>query len=157
MSPAELAFEEPLIELRRRIEELEGYPEGSGREKELAELRQELARQTSEVYGSLSRWQKTLVARHAERPHTLDYIRLLMEEWVELHGDRGFADDPAMVAGLARFRGRSVAIVGHQKGRSTKERIWRNFGQPRPEGYRWACLHAASPATVSADAAPCRP
>jgi acetyl-CoA carboxylase carboxyl transferase subunit alpha len=134
----EIPFEEPLLELRRRIEELEGYPEGSGREKELAELRTSLRKKTAEVYSHLSRWQKTLVARHAERPYTLDYVRLLMEDWVELHGDRGFADDPAIVAGFARFRGRSVAVVGHQKGRGTKERIARNFGQPRPEGYRKA-------------------
>jgi acetyl-CoA carboxylase carboxyl transferase subunit alpha len=134
----EVPFEEPLIELRRRIEELEGYPAGSGRERELSSLRAELRERTREIYGGLSRWQKTLVARHSERPYTLDYVGLLMDEWVELHGDRGFADDPAVVAGLARFRGRSVAVVGHQKGRGTKERIARNFGQPRPEGYRKA-------------------
>ncbi|MBP1641340.1 MAG: accA [Acidobacteria bacterium] len=134
----EVPFEEPLIELRRRIEELEGYPAGSGRERELSSLRSELRERTREVYGGLNRWQKTLVARHSERPYTLDYVGFLMDEWVELHGDRGFADDPAIVAGLARFRGRSVAVVGHQKGRGTKERIARNFGQPRPEGYRKA-------------------
>ena len=134
----EIPFEEPLVELRRRIEELEGYPEGSGREKELSELRATLRKKTAEVYAGLNRWQKTLVARHAERPYTLDYVRLLMDDWVELHGDRAFADDPAIVAGFARFRGRSVAVVGHQKGRGTKERIARNFGQPRPEGYRKA-------------------
>jgi len=135
---SEAQFEEPLVELRRRIEELEGYPEGSGREKELARLRGELAKKTAEIYGALSRWQKTLVARHSDRPYTLDYVRALTEDWVELHGDRAFADDPAIVAGFARFRGRSVAILGHQKGRGTKERIRRNFGQPRPEGYRKA-------------------
>lgn len=134
----EVPFEEPLVELRRRIEELEGYPAGSGRERELADLRRQLRERTKEIYGGLSRWQKTLVARHPERPYTLDYIGYLMEDWVELHGDRAFADDPAIVAGLARFRGRAVAVVGHQKGRGTKERIARNFGQPRPEGYRKA-------------------
>jgi acetyl-CoA carboxylase carboxyl transferase subunit alpha len=134
----EASFEEPLVELRRRIEELEGYPEGSGREREVAELRSQLARRTAEIYGGLSRWQKTLVARHADRPYTLDYVAELTEDWVELHGDRAFADDPAIVAGFARFRGRSVAVIGHQKGRGTKERIARNFGQPRPEGYRKA-------------------
>ncbi|MCM2270642.1 MAG: acetyl-CoA carboxylase carboxyltransferase subunit alpha [Thermoanaerobaculia bacterium] len=138
MSLAENQFEEPLVELRRKIEELEGFPEAAGRGRELAGLREELARRTVEVFGGLSRWQKTLVARHSERPYTLDYVSLLMDEWVELHGDRAFADDPAVVCGLARFRGRSVAVVGHQKGRSTKERIERNFGQPRPEGYRKA-------------------
>jgi acetyl-CoA carboxylase carboxyl transferase subunit alpha len=131
-------FEEPLIELRRRIEELEGFPEASGRQAELEALRRELAERTREVYRGLNRWQKTLVARHAERPYTLDYVAALMEDWVEIHGDRLFGDDQAIVAGLATFRGRSVAVIGHQKGRGTKERIARNFGQPRPEGYRKA-------------------
>jgi len=138
MSIAENQFEEPLVELRRRIEELSAYPDAPARGKELDALREELSRRTKEVYGGLSRWQKTLVARHPDRPYTLDYVDLLTEEWVELHGDRAFADDPAIVCGLARFRGRSVCIVGHQKGRGTKERISRNFGQPRPEGYRKA-------------------
>ena len=138
MSLADAQFEEPLVELRRRIEELEGFPEGSGREAEIAALRGELARSTAEIYGGLNRWQKTLVARHSDRPYTLDYVEALMEDWVELHGDRLFADDRAIVAGLTRFRGRPVAVVGHQKGRGTKERIARNFGQPQPEGYRKA-------------------
>lgn len=131
-------FEEPLTELRRRIEELAGYPEGSGHEGELDRLRNALEKKTREVFSKLTPWQTTLVARHFDRPYTLDYIKYLMKDWVEIHGDRGFADDPAIVAGLATFRGRSVAIVGHQKGRGTKERIRRNFGQPRPEGYRKA-------------------
>jgi acetyl-CoA carboxylase carboxyl transferase subunit alpha len=138
MSAGDSAFEEPLAELRRRIEELEGYPEAAGRGRELGELRKELERQTREIYSRLNRWQKTLVARHSDRPYTLDYIAALMEDWVELHGDRAFADDPAIVAGFARFRGRPVCVVGHQKGRGTRERIARNFGQPRPEGYRKA-------------------
>jgi acetyl-CoA carboxylase carboxyl transferase subunit alpha len=138
MQPQDSAFEEPLNELRRRIEELAGYPEGSGHEKELEQLRSALRKQATEVYGKLSRWQKTLVARHSERPYTLDYVRYLMTDWVELHGDRAFADDPAIVAGFATFRGRSVAVVGHQKGRGTRERIVRNFGQPLPDGYRKA-------------------
>jgi len=138
MQSTDAAFEEPLEDLRRRIEELEGYPPGSGREKEIEALRSELRKTTAETYGQLSRWQKTLVARHPERPYTLDYFQYLLTDWVELHGDRGFGDDPAVVAGLASFRGRSVAAIGHQKGRGTKERILRNFGQPRPEGYRKA-------------------
>ncbi len=138
MTVAENQFEEPLAELRRQIEELEGYPEAAGRQKELERLRAELAKQTREIYSKLDRWQKTLVARHPERPHVLDYIEGLMEEWIELHGDRAYSDDPAIVAGLARFRGREVAVVGHQKGRGTKGRIVHNFGQPRPEGYRKA-------------------
>jgi acetyl-CoA carboxylase carboxyl transferase subunit alpha len=135
---ADFQFEEPLTALRRRIEELESYPEGAGREGELAVLRARLESETRAVFASLNRWQKTLVARHPDRPYTLDYVERLTEDWVELHGDRAFADDAAIVAGLARFRGRSVVILGQQKGRGTKERIARNFGQPRPEGYRKA-------------------
>lgn len=138
MTTTDASFEETLIALRRRIEELEGYPEASGRQGELRALRDELRRETERVFAGLTRWQKTLVARHQDRPYTLDYVRLLTEDWVEVHGDRSFADDPAVVAGFARFRGRSVAVIGHQKGRGTKERIARNFGQPRPEGYRKA-------------------
>ncbi|HZF07467.1 MAG TPA: acetyl-CoA carboxylase carboxyltransferase subunit alpha [Thermoanaerobaculia bacterium] len=138
MQTAESHFDEPLNELRRRIEELEGYPAGSGQDRELERLRSTLKKSTAEIYDNLSRWQKTLVARHADRPYTLDYVHYLMSDWVELHGDRAFADDPAIVAGLASFAGRSVAVIGHEKGRDTKERIRRNFGQPRPEGYRKA-------------------
>jgi len=138
MQSSETSFEEPLLEIRRRIQELESFPAGAGKERELERLRATLKKTTSEVYGNLSRWQKTLVARHAERPYTLDYVHYLMHDWVEIHGDRAFSDDPAIVAGLASFRGRSVAVIGHEKGRDTKERIYRNFGQPRPEGYRKA-------------------
>lgn len=130
-------FEEPLHLLRRQIEELEGFA-GGGRERDAEKLRTELRRRTEQVYRSLSRWQKVLVARHFDRPYTLDYVAALMDDFVELHGDRAFSDDPAIVCGLASFRGRRVAVVGHQKGRGTKERIRRNFGQPRPEGYRKA-------------------
>jgi acetyl-CoA carboxylase carboxyl transferase subunit alpha len=125
MRPSEVPFEAPLEDLRRRIEELESYPEGSGRGKEISRLKTKLSKATKEVYSGLSRWEKTLVARHSS-------------DWVEVHGDRAFADDPAIVAGLATFMGRSVAVLGHQKGRGTKERIHRNFGQARPEGYRKA-------------------
>jgi acetyl-CoA carboxylase carboxyl transferase subunit alpha len=135
---AENNFEEPLVELRRRIEELEGYPEESGHESELAKLRGELRKKSKEIFSQLTPWQKALVARHFDRPYTLDYVERLMTDWVEVHGDRAFADDPAIVTGLATFRGRSVAVIGHEKGRGTKERIRRNFGQPKPEGYRKA-------------------
>jgi acetyl-CoA carboxylase carboxyl transferase subunit alpha len=138
MQATDSNFDVQLVELRRKIEELEGYPAGSSQEKELERLRTTLKKSTAEVYGSLSRWQKTLVARHQDRPYTLDYVSYLMSDWVELHGDRAFADDPAIVSGLATFRGRNVAVIGHQKGRDTKERIYRNFGQPRPDGYRKA-------------------
>ena len=138
MAISDSSFDEPLNELRRKIRELEGFPPGSGQEKEIERLRTTLRKTTSEIYGGLNRWQKVLVARHQDRPYTLEYVQALMTDWVEIHGDRGFGDDPAIVAGLATFRGRSVAVIGHQKGRDTRERIWRNFGQPRPEGYRKA-------------------
>jgi acetyl-CoA carboxylase carboxyl transferase subunit alpha len=138
MQATDSNFDAQLVEIRRRIEELEGYPAGSSQEKELERLRSSLKKNTAEVYGNLTRWQKTLVARHQDRPYTLDYVERLMSDWVEVHGDRAFSDDPAIVSGLATFRGRNVAVIGHQKGRDTKERIYRNFGQPRPDGYRKA-------------------
>jgi acetyl-CoA carboxylase carboxyl transferase subunit alpha len=131
-------FEEPILRLRRRIEELSALPDDAGRRKEIERLREKLDRVSREIYASLTPWQKTLVARHPARPYTLDYVGALMTEFVELHGDRRFADDPAVIAGLARFRGVPVALVGHQKGRDTKEKIRRNFGMPRPEGFRKA-------------------
>jgi acetyl-CoA carboxylase carboxyl transferase subunit alpha len=131
-------FEEPLVELRRQIDELASYPDRPGVDKEIDRLRSRLRKETEDLYKGLGRWQKTLVARHFDRPYTLDYVEALMTDWVELHGDRGFGDDAAIVAGLATFRGQSVAVVGHQKGRDTRQRIRRNFGQPRPEGYRKA-------------------
>lgn len=138
MRSPEYAFEDPILDLRRRIEELDAYPEGTGHSKERSRLVKELQKTTKDIYSGLDRWQKTLVARHPDRPHTLDYVENLMEDWVELHGDRAFADDEAIVSGFARFRGQSVAVIGHEKGRGTKSRIRRNFGQPRPEGYRKA-------------------
>ncbi|HEX9149390.1 MAG TPA: acetyl-CoA carboxylase carboxyltransferase subunit alpha [Thermoanaerobaculia bacterium] len=131
-------FEEPILRLRQRIEELSALPDDAAHRKEIERLREKLDRTSREIYAGLTPWQKTLVARHPTRPYTLDYIGALMTDFVELHGDRKFAEDAAVVAGLARFRGRPVAIVGHQKGRDTKEKIRRNFGMPRPEGFRKA-------------------
>jgi len=125
-----------LEELRVRIGEAERSG-GEGRA-ELSQLRAEVEGEARRVTANLTPWQRCLLARHSERPYTLDYVRGLFTEWVELHGDRAFADDPAIVAGLARFEGETVAVVGHQKGRDTKERLARNFGQPRPDGYRKA-------------------
>jgi acetyl-CoA carboxylase carboxyl transferase subunit alpha len=138
MPPSEAAFDHDLVDLRKRIEELESFPDGSRSQRELVRLRKQLRKTTSQVFRDLSAWQKTLVARSFDRPHTLDYVHGMMSDWVELHGDRYFADDTAMVAGLASFRGRSVAVVGHEKGRGTRGRIHRNFGQARPEGHRKA-------------------
>jgi acetyl-CoA carboxylase carboxyl transferase subunit alpha len=131
-------FEEPILKLKRRIEELSALPDDAARRREIEKLREKLEKVSRETYASLTPWQKTLVARHPARPYTLDYVEKLMTDFVELHGDRRFADDPAIVAGMADFRGRPIAIVGHQKGRDTKEKIRRNFGMPRPEGYRKA-------------------
>ena len=131
-------FEDSILDLKKRIGELEEYPSGSGVERELEGLRKQLRKASTETYRKLSAWQRTLVARNFDRPYSLDYVEWLMSDWVELHGDRSFRDDPALIAGLATFRGRSIAIVGHQKGRGTKERIRRNFGQANPEGHRKA-------------------
>jgi acetyl-CoA carboxylase carboxyl transferase subunit alpha len=131
-------FEEPIMRLRQRIEELTALPDDAAHRKEIERLREKVERVSREIYASLTPWQKTLVARHPARPYSLDYIQALLTDFVELHGDRKFADDPAIVAGLGHFRGRPVAVVGHQKGRDTKEKVRRNFGMPRPEGFRKA-------------------
>jgi len=135
MNPDPTQFEEPILQLRRRIEETAA---AEGDPSQLAALEAELTKLADEIYANLTPWQKTLVARHPQRPYTLDFIGYLFDEWTEIHGDRKFSDDPAIVAGFARFRGTACAIIGHQKGRNTKEKIYRNFGQPRPEGFRKA-------------------
>lgn len=131
-------FEEPILKLRRQIEELSAMEAEPGRQAQIAELQKKLTKVAKEIYSSLTPWQKTLVARHPQRPYTLDFIALLFEDFTEIHGDRKFSDDAAIVAGFARFRGQPCAVVGHQKGRNTKEKVLRNFGQPRPEGFRKA-------------------
>ncbi len=135
---AEADFEAPLLELQKRLAELERFPGDRVKEHEAGVVRQELEARRREVYAALTPWQKTLVARHPNRPYTLDFVQALFEEWVELHGDRSFGDDPSLVCGFARFRGRPVCVLGHQKGRDTKQKIHRNFGMPKPEGYRKA-------------------
>ncbi len=138
MSADPAHFEEPILKLRLRIEELSAMEAEPARQAEIDELRRKLTKVSHEIYSNLSPWQKTLVARHPQRPYSLDFIHLLFEEWTEIHGDRKFGDDPAIVAGFARFRGQACCVVGHQKGRNTKEKVIRNFGQPRPEGFRKA-------------------
>jgi acetyl-CoA carboxylase carboxyl transferase subunit alpha len=131
-------FEAPIRELKARLEELNGfYPDEATRQKR-QNLLDELQALRTKIYAGLTPWQKTLVARHQERPHTNDYVRTLFTDWLEVHGDRRFGDDHAMVTGFAKFHGETVCIVGHQKGRDTKSRIFRNFGYARPEGYRKA-------------------
>ena len=131
-------FEEPILQIRREIEELSALEAEPARLAAIDELRQKLTKVSQEIYSKLTPWQKTLVARHPLRPYTLDFIALLFEDFTEVHGDRKFADDAAIVAGFARFRGTPCVVIGHQKGRNTKEKVLRNFGQPKPEGFRKA-------------------
>jgi acetyl-CoA carboxylase carboxyl transferase subunit alpha len=135
-----LDFEQPIAELEARIEELRFVQDDSALDisEEIRRLQEKSQRLTKEIYSKLTAWQIAQVARHPQRPYTLDYIQGLFTDFVELHGDRAFADDPAIVGGIARFGGQSVVVIGHQKGRDTKEKIHRNFGMPRPEGYRKA-------------------
>jgi acetyl-CoA carboxylase carboxyl transferase subunit alpha len=131
-------FEAPLLALQKRIEELAAFPGDPAKEQEARRLRQELGEKRRTIYAGLTPWQKTQVARHPNRPYTLDYVGALFTDFTELHGDRRFGDDPALVTGFARYKDRAVAVVGHQKGRDTKQKIYRNFGMPKPEGYRKA-------------------
>ncbi len=136
--PDELDFERPLLELENRIAELRASDDAQAARDEIGRLDERLKRLQHKVYGSLTPWQRAQLARHPKRPHTLDLFRLLLEDFVELHGDRVFGDDKAIVGGLARFEGDPVVVIGHQKGRDTRENIARNFGMPHPEGYRKA-------------------
>jgi len=133
-----LDFEGPLAELQKQIESLTGYPEEAGKDREIGRLREKLDRARQEIFSKLTPWQKVQVARHPHRPYTLDLVHLLFRDFIEIHGDRRYADDPAVVTGLAWFQDRQVMVVGHQKGRDTKQKIYRNFGMPKPEGYRKA-------------------
>jgi acetyl-CoA carboxylase carboxyl transferase subunit alpha len=132
-----LEFERPIVDLENKIGELRRL--GAGQmDAEIARLERRARELEREIFDGLSAWQKVLLSRHPLRPFTLDYVDLLIEDFVELHGDRAFRDDPAIVGGVGRFRGSSVMIIGHQKGRGTKENVKRSFGMPRPEGYRKA-------------------
>lgn len=135
-----LDFERPVLQLRRRIEELRGIEADNGVDltASIDQLEQQAVKLEERIFSRLSPWQRTLLSRHPARPYTLDYVAALCTEFTEVHGDRAGHDDHALVCGLARFNGRAVAVMGHQKGRSTKENIRRNFGMARPEGYRKA-------------------
>jgi acetyl-CoA carboxylase carboxyl transferase subunit alpha len=124
--------------LEKDVEELRHLANSPGAEAELERIRQQVAELRHEFYTHLGAWQRAQIARHPQRPYTQDFIGLLFTDFVELHGDRAYGDDKAIVAGLAKFHGRPVAVIGHQKGRDTKQRLVRNFGQPKPEGYRKA-------------------
>jgi len=135
-----LAFEKPIIELEKKIEELKLFASEKKIDlsSELKKMEEKLEALKRRTYGNLTPWQKVQIARHPQRPYTLDYISLLMTDFVELHGDRIFGDDKAMICGFAVFEGTKVAVIGHQKGRDTKENLKRNFGCAHPEGYRKA-------------------
>lgn len=135
-----LDFEQPLADLEAKIEELRLAQGDSAVDisEEVDRLRVKTETQLKDIYANLSPWQISQVARHPQRPYTLDYIASVFTDFYELHGDRSYADDPAIVGGLARFNGQTVMVIGHQKGRDLKERTLRNFGMPRPEGYRKA-------------------
>lgn len=135
-----LEFEQPIAELESKIEELRFVQDDSAVDisQEIERLSKKSQTLTKDIYAKLTSWQISQVARHPQRPYTLDYVQTMFSDFEELHGDRHFADDPAIVGGLARFNGQSCMVIGHQKGRDTKERQFRNFGMPRPEGYRKA-------------------
>ena len=134
-----LDFEKPLVELEQKIMELKGYStdkvDFSG---DIKKLEKKAVQLREEIFANLTRWQRTQLARHINRPFTLDYIEQIFTDWFEVHGDRNFRDDPALVCGFARFDGEPCCVIGHQKGRDTKEKVYRNFGMPNPEGYRKA-------------------
>lgn len=140
MKTSFLEFEQPIADLEAKIEELRYVQDDSALDisEEIDRLQQKNQTMTKEIYSKLTAWQISQVARHPQRPYTLDYIQGMFTDFEELHGDRVYADDPAIVGGLARFEGQPVMVVGHQKGRDVKERQYRNFGMPRPEGYRKA-------------------
>jgi acetyl-CoA carboxylase carboxyl transferase subunit alpha len=135
-----LDFEQPIAELESKIEELRFVQDDSAVDisAEIEKLAKKSQTLTKDIYAKLTAWQISLVARHPQRPYTLDYISMMMTDFEELHGDRSFGEDPALVGGLARLNGQTVMVMGQQKGRDTKERQFRNFGMPRPEGYRKA-------------------
>jgi acetyl-CoA carboxylase carboxyl transferase subunit alpha len=134
-----LEFEKPLAELEAKIGELRDFSTDSvDFGSDIKKLEKKSEKLKLEIFSNLSRWQRTQLARHADRPYVLDYIDLIFTDWFEVHGDRNFRDDPALVCGFARFEGRPCCVIGHQKGRNTKEKVHRNFGMPNPEGYRKA-------------------
>jgi acetyl-CoA carboxylase carboxyl transferase subunit alpha len=135
-----LDFEQSIADLEAKIEELRFVQDDSAVDisEEIARLQKKSNALTKDIYAKLTAWQVALVARHPQRPYTLDYVKGLFDDFQELHGDRAFADDNAIVGGMAKFNGESCMVIGHQKGRDTKEKLLRNFGMPRPEGYRKA-------------------
>ncbi len=138
MAAPVLEFEKPIIELENKIEEMRRYQDNLDIRAEVENLEKKVEELKKSIYKNLTRWQRVQLARHPERPYTLDYIYLMTEDFVELHGDRLYGDDKAIIGGFAKIDGRKVMIIGHQKGRDTKSNLYRNFGMPNPEGYRKA-------------------
>ena len=133
-----LEFEKPIIELEQKVSEMRSLPNAQEIESQILELEANIEDLRSNIFAHLTRWQRVQIARHPERPYTLDYLSFTFSDFMELHGDRGYRDDPAIVGGLARLDGMPVMVIGHQKGRDTKSNLHRNFGMPNPEGYRKA-------------------
>lgn len=133
-----LEFERPIVDLEAKINEMRSLADSLDIAPQIEVLERQVEELRADVYRNLTRWQRVQIARHPDRPYTLDYVTQSFDDFVELHGDRAFRDDPAIVGGLARLGGRSVVVVGHQKGRDTKTNLHRNFGMPNPEGYRKA-------------------
>lgn len=135
-----LEFEKPIAELEKKIEELTLFTSNGGidLEEEILKLQKKSDQLVAEIYSRLTPWQKVQISRHPNRPYTLDYIDAMLTDFIEMHGDRSFGDDPAIVCGIAKLDGAPIVLIGHQKGRTTKERVYRNFGQANPEGYRKA-------------------
>ncbi|HWP83084.1 MAG TPA: acetyl-CoA carboxylase carboxyltransferase subunit alpha [Bacteroidota bacterium] len=138
MPKAILEFEKPIYELEQKIEEMRKYSDNLDIADEIEKLEKKVNQLREQIFSNLSRWQRVQLARHPDRPYTLDYINLIIDDFMELHGDRHFADDKAIVGGFGKLSGETVLIVGHQKGRDTKSNLYRNFGMPNPEGYRKA-------------------
>jgi acetyl-CoA carboxylase carboxyl transferase subunit alpha len=138
MAKMVLDFEKPIIELERKVDEMRKYADNPDIVQEIARIENRVRQLQQSVYAGLTRWQKVQLARHSDRPYTLDYIHLMTKDFIELHGDRAYRDDKAVVGGFARLEGQPVLIIGQQKGRDTKSNLYRNFGMPNPEGYRKA-------------------
>jgi acetyl-CoA carboxylase carboxyl transferase subunit alpha len=138
MAKVTLDFEKPIFELEQKIEEMRKYADNPDIAQEIEKIEKRMHHLQRNVFSRLTRWQKVQLARHPERPYSLDYITLMTTDFVEMHGDRTFKDDKAIVGGFARLNDYSVMIIGHQKGRDTKTNLYRNFGMPNPEGYRKA-------------------
>jgi acetyl-CoA carboxylase carboxyl transferase subunit alpha len=138
MAKVVLDFEKPIIELEQKIEEMRKLSDNLDIADEISTLEKKVSQLRENIYSNLTRWQKVQLARHPERPYTLDYISMMMTDFIELHGDRTFGDDKSIVGGFAKINDETVMVIGHQKGRDTKSNLYRNFGMPQPEGYRKA-------------------